>query len=120
MSTVRYRTDVGWEMRCDDCRHRHIASFWPLTMEFWNPRNLARCRACHRERKNAYERASESKREYLRRYRPACRGAIAIKNAAYYAANRERLLAYERAYRARNRDRILAQQRARYAGRRAA
>jgi hypothetical protein len=38
----RFRGDVGYEGRCNAC-----AEWWPLTDEFWYPRQgMARCRAC--------------------------------------------------------------------------
>jgi hypothetical protein len=114
---VRWRVEVGWEMRCRDCQAKRQAAYWPLLPvgEFWDPRNLARCHACNRALKRQRERTSASRRRYIARYRQECRGAIAIKGAAYYAANRERLNAYNRAYRAKYGDHIRELQRARYA-----
>lgn len=112
---VRFRPDVGWEMRCDDCRSKRAAMYWPLTHDYWNARNMTRCRACHRDRKNAYERASTSRKAYLARYREREREAIEINGRAYYDVNREALLAYNREYRAKNADRIRQKQRERYA-----
>lgn len=51
---VRYRPDVGWEMRCDGCTLSKGAAYWPLDAEFWDTnKGLSRCRACW----NAYERS---------------------------------------------------------------
>lgn len=52
MNNVRYRHDTGFEMRCPDC-----VQYWPLDEEFWpiSSGNLARCRACHLERRAIYE-----------------------------------------------------------------
>jgi hypothetical protein len=49
---VRYRADVGWELRCDGCAYRrNQVCYWPLTHEFWDPdRGMGRCRACWNER----------------------------------------------------------------------
>ncbi len=50
---VRFREDVGWEMRCESCSGHKVARYWPLTHEFWDPnKGLTRCRACW----NAYQR----------------------------------------------------------------
>jgi hypothetical protein len=44
---VRYRQDVGWELRCESCAVLHGERYWPLTLEFWDPRHgMSRCRAC--------------------------------------------------------------------------
>ena len=113
MSSVRHRVDVGWELRCEDCHRKRVAAWWPLTSEYWNEHNMARCRACNLERKRAREKTY--RRPYMVRYRVEARSAIAIKNRLYYESNRERLNAYNREYREANRARILEQQRARYA-----
>ena len=49
---VRFREDVGWELRCEGCAYRrNQVSYWPLTHEFWDPdRGMGRCRACWNER----------------------------------------------------------------------
>jgi len=48
---VRWRSDTGWEGRCNEC-----CDWWPLDHEFWYPRQgLARCRACQ----NLAQRRSE-------------------------------------------------------------
>lgn len=49
---VRYREDMGFELRCEDCAYRRqFASFWPLTLEYWAPeRGMSRCRACWADR----------------------------------------------------------------------
>jgi hypothetical protein len=51
-SRVRFRPDVGFELRCDECADRGGgACFWPLDLEFWVPRRgMTRCRACHTRR----------------------------------------------------------------------
>ena len=55
-SCVRWRADVGWEKRCENCVHSALkgGAYWPLTFEFWNPhRSMVRCRACLRHYANA-------------------------------------------------------------------
>lgn len=49
---VRWRDDLGFELRCEDCAYRRqFACFWPLTREFWDPeRGMSRCRACWNDR----------------------------------------------------------------------
>lgn len=49
---VRFREDVGWELRCEGCAYRrNQVCYWPLTHEFWDPeRGMGRCRACWNER----------------------------------------------------------------------
>lgn len=65
---VRWREDVGWELRCPQCSSRKRACFWPLTDEFWDrARSMQRCRACQRDTDARRERekywASTSYRE---------------------------------------------------------
>ena len=47
---VRWREDVGFELRCDVCaKARRTDCYWPLTLDFWNPRRgMTMCRACRR------------------------------------------------------------------------
>lgn len=58
---VRWREDVGFELRCDGCVLAGRGElYWPITLEFWNPdriehgkregRGMRMCRACYRER----------------------------------------------------------------------
>lgn len=49
---VRYRPDVGFELRCDPCGKRRVTEcYWPLTLEFWQPsRGMTMCRACRRRK----------------------------------------------------------------------
>ncbi len=49
-SPVRWRPDVGFELRCPRCAEKKVASFWPLTDEFWDKNRMSSCRACERER----------------------------------------------------------------------
>jgi hypothetical protein len=69
---IRYREDVGWEYRCESCALNGKASFWPLTSEFWDPRQgMLRCRSCiaayNQDRRRAVEAAKspEEKASYL-------------------------------------------------------
>lgn len=42
MTGVRFRSDLGYEGKCNEC-----AEWWPLSDEFWvPPQGMARCRAC--------------------------------------------------------------------------
>jgi len=55
---VRYRKDVGFEMRCESCarNHRNYVIYWPLTLEYWVPRRLRSCRTCLAQRRKVYDR----------------------------------------------------------------
>lgn len=74
---VRWRADVGWEMRCDECAAaKRSASYWPISHEFWDVRRgLWRCRACwvaytrdrRRQGKYSAQRAAKT-REYQREW----------------------------------------------------
>lgn len=113
MNNVRWSED-GWQMRCPDCPARVSPRWWPLTEEFWDRRNLARCRACNRELKRARDRASERRRDYIRSWRREAVHAIALYNRDYYEANKDRILAQVADYAERNRERIAAKRRERY------
>jgi len=74
MTGVRFRDDVGWEGRCNEC-----CEWWPLDQEFWYPRQgVARCRGClnlSQRRSERRARASEAsalraadRRRYLREW----------------------------------------------------
>lgn len=82
---VRWDPDLGeFKMKCDDCSRRGhgIACYWPITIEFWNPTSMQRCRACNLDRKRRLEREA-------RRDNPEHAGRLREKNRAYYAANRD-------------------------------
>lgn len=80
---VRYRADVGFEMRCDSCARSRDARYWPLTTEFWWPtRGLSQCRGCHLHddaRKLREKRAAD----------PEFRARVNARNAKYRAEARE-------------------------------
>jgi hypothetical protein len=103
---IRYRADIGWELRCESCSHDREQSYWPLTLEFWNPNaGMTRCRACW----------TEAARERRR----SGRGGRRLSVAAQLAANLARR-AYQREWASRRRqDERLAEGRKRY-GRKAA
>jgi flagellar motility protein MotE (MotC chaperone) len=92
---VRYDPDLGeFQMRCGDCSRRSERAFWPLTLEFWEPKHgMNRCKACHNEIK-------------ARRVREALRADPARK-AAKYAANREQRRVKGRIYEERRRNKVV-------------
>lgn len=135
-SHVRWSPD-GPEMRCDECADKGgVAAYWPLTPQFWDPRNVQRCRACNLGRKRAKAKAKywadpETHRQRAIEYHELHRRVIQLKKRARYAedpetynvrsreyraANVEMLRAYRRAYYAKNRDRILYREKLRRAG----
>lgn len=118
-SGVRWRDDVGWELRCLHCPRGTV--YWPLTDEFWDKKRLTRCRACWRahERSRLTAQQREARREYARQWRERNPGYNAelmrvkrrlfpdekkARAATYYWNNRERILAQQREYKARQRD----------------
>lgn len=124
---IRYREGT-FEMRCGGCMAGAGGNrFWPLTEEFWNPRNLQRCRACLliRKRENAraiYYRDKARIQADRAKYYALNRDVILLKkraryeenrlekiaaNARYAQANAERIRLYRKVYYAENRDRIL-------------
>lgn len=106
---VRYRRDVGFEMRCDECPSG--ARYWPLTVEFWNVRaGMSRCAACWL----VYWRRRQAK---LRQAQPAAQRARERRN---YRKHRAVILIKRQVYYEENRDKILAKRRETYAARRAA
>lgn len=63
-SGVRWREDVGWELRCEACAHkgRPGGSYWPLTEEFWDHRrSMVRCRACWRDYVNNHRKSGKTR-----------------------------------------------------------
>lgn len=88
---VRFREDVGWEMRCDDCKLRGRSAFyWPLLPvgEFWSARTQIRCQACERERIARYRRRHPTTR--------VNKMSAAMKARVRYYANRETILRQHR------------------------
>lgn len=80
---VRYDfKEQEWLLKCDDCeRYGRVRCYWPLVIDFWNPRSMQRCRTCNLERKRAIDRkarmdpAIRAKRnEDARRYFQANKG----------------------------------------------
>ena len=106
---VRYREDVGFELRCDDCaRNSGVTCYWPITTEYWNHHaGMGRCRACwlvlyrRRERENRAANPEARRAHDRARYR-ANRRVLLIKRRVYYLENRDAILAESRErYRAR-------------------
>jgi hypothetical protein len=97
---LRFDPIVGFQARCHDCARRSVQSWWPITLEFWDPRrpgakggwqgrSMKRCRACwkahdarmtRRRRLNPTKRDAENARNA--RYRAECRDAIRIQQRA--------------------------------------
>lgn len=88
-SGIRWREDVGWEVRCDWCANHtgRTATYWPLTDEFWDRKSMARCRACLRIQKNRRDRARYAtdmawrarRQQGSREYRAVAGDVIALK-----------------------------------------
>lgn len=58
-----------WQMRCPECDPTK-GCWWDLTIEFWDPRTLLRCRACDRRRRRRSDRNRKAARAaYNRQYR---------------------------------------------------
>ena len=89
-----------FQLRCEGCREKGRASFWPLTLEFWVPRkSMARCRACHNEDRNRSTRDRRaSDPEYRAREQAANRQARREMGRIWYAQRWERLKADPIAY----------------------
>ena len=110
-SPVRYHEDC-FELKCGMC-----GEFWPLTMEFWRPRNgLQRCIACWREyhklKQRGYnqDRLARAARNTKNRLRYADRRAERNAAAAVWkAANPERVKFLRRRYYQEHREQELAQ-----------
>lgn len=94
---VRWREDVGWEMRCLECARKGKASFWPLTFEFWAPKQgMTRCRGCQKEHRRDLERIRyagdrayrELRKWQAARYRSETREYLNAKRRYYYWRNK--------------------------------
>lgn len=79
-ATIRYR-DGSWELRCERCAalRRVGPTYWPLTLEFWDPTAMTRCRACHKEVKRQKNKSSYARDEERRK-------AALASGRAYYRA----------------------------------
>lgn len=139
-SGIRWREDVGWEARCDDCARRgNTTCYWPLTEEFWDRKVMTRCRACHLAKRRIRDHATYWSKPEVRAkklaesqaYRREAAHSIQIKRKIrqprdselariYYWSDPEGQRAKSRAYYHRNRDRILEKRRAGYVSRKAA
>lgn len=133
-SGVRWREDVGWEVRCDDCaKHGSTGIYWPLTDEFWIKSSMRRCRACHlaKKRRRDYQyywsdpeyrakKAAEAKAyraesgDVIRIKRREKRHLDALQSRVRYWENPQAERQKSREYYWRNRDRILEKRRATY------
>lgn len=118
---IRWRDDVGWELRCESCHaKRNRMCYWPLTDEFWRKGRMTRCRSCWREHEKNRITAEqrEARRLYAREWNKRNPGynaellatkrrlfpeEAAFRRAVYYYNNRERVLAQQREYKARKR-----------------
>jgi hypothetical protein len=101
-ANVRWSDDTdGWELRCESCvANGQTACYWPLTDEFWNRREMVRCRACNRSKKNARDRARGRTAAVIARvrlYRDEAREIINFKERLRYAERREQINARRRA-----------------------
>lgn len=116
MTNVRYREDVGWEMRCEDCKTKDGTGgfYWPLLPygEFWG-KCLSRCVACERARIRRHRRRTKGRSPDPVSAADSRRNAAAKARIRYYR-NREVILARHRAKYAADSDRILAERRRRY------
>lgn len=111
---VRWRPDTGFEMKCPDCPTD--ANWWPITPEFWYPRNLLRCRAClaelrRQEAKAAYWKDPEKERARVSAYQKANPETRRIKQRQRNAERPEIRQAAARRFWQRNGERVLAQRR---------
>lgn len=118
---IRYREDVGWERRCEDCfRAGHGTAYWPLLPlgEFWSTRTYVRCVACQKERRRRNDRIRHG--SLPARVKGDRRARDAARSRVYYYRNRARVLARAKARYQANRERLLAERRDRYWARKAA
>ena len=97
---VKYK-EGEFYLRCGKCWEANLACYWPLTLEFWEPKlGLTRCRACWATYRRRQKRARHS-------------------DARYYAEARDVILLKARERYQRRRDIYLSGRRDRYARQRA-
>jgi len=134
--SIRWGANEEPQMQCPDCAAAGgLTSYWPLTSEFWDRRNMSRCRACNLARKRrkaheAYWADPETERQRAAEYSRKHHALILLKKRLRYAedpakdnarsreyreANRDARRAYARAYYARNRAHILLREKLRRA-----
>jgi len=98
---VRYNPDIGdFELKCDDCvGKRNTRCYWPLTLDFWNPRTMQRCRACDVERRARLQREkrkadavfAEAERQRNRTYYKENKAVMNMKHTLYMRGYRKGL-----------------------------
>lgn len=122
---IRWDDDMDEpQLRCEDCRRKGRAAYWPITREFWQPAwGFSRCRGCWMERKAARNRErwrtdpewrarkleeNREQRRAMARFAYAERWARLRadpeKYEAYAAARRERQRLASQRYRERQRE----------------
>jgi hypothetical protein len=110
---ARWNAELGeFELQCPECVSKCRNSYWPLTIEFWNPRSVRRCRACHLEGDRAKKRAL--------RQDPAVREKNRRDSAAWRARHPGYNAETAAIWRRLNPERKREQDRARYARKKAA
>lgn len=96
VSPVRFRDDVGLELRCTTCPKG--MNWWPLTEEFWRfKQSFKRCRACIRIDKNRRQNIKyrtdptvrKANREYQATYRKEAAQARRLASVDRYWADPE-------------------------------
>lgn len=96
-SLVRYnKAEDEWSMRCADCAAADRACWWPIGIEFWDPRSLLRCRACEtakRRRQDRERRGRIPQAERDREYRRKNRAVLNMKRRHRRALAKEAALA---------------------------
>lgn len=96
---VRWNPEVdAFTLKCDDCAKRGDACYWPLTLDFWNPRTMQRCRACdadkrarmEREKRRADNAFAEERRARARAYYRENKAVMSMKHTIYMRERRAR------------------------------
>ncbi len=106
---VRWNPTLGeFELQCPKCRDAYRASFWPITVEYWQPWRPSRCRACWLEYDRTKQRERRQKPEVRARdnaataaWRDRHPGYNAATAALWRKLNPERKREQDRAYHAR-------------------
>ena len=83
---VRWDPGEGeWILKCDECAAKQSTKYyWPLSLEFWNPRTMQRCRACDKERRARLTREK-------RRADAVFTNQERLRNRVYYRENKDTL-----------------------------
>lgn len=90
------REEECFTAKCNRCAAiNQTRCYWPLTLEFWNPSSMQRCRACNADLKRIKQRVYAGT--------PEQRAKARVYARTYYHENRDAVRVKQREYKRRRR-----------------